>query len=228
MPAAEAADVGCRSKCDHPAHLRHFSPYVPFSSPGKTVHAGIRPDRPLATLDNGLDEAAAKGWTVVSMKNDWKQVFPFEVTAIDILLEPNATMLAHCKANNARLLREYPKGFALDATHTPHITMLQCFVRTADLDKLYAAEEKVFAAADVTAMKLEAFKLLLRPDRCDRRCRYLRKADAGDPQATGGRHRRSKAVHVDDRPRSVRSRPGTTIPPSTRPSSIMCPRSCRR
>jgi len=36
--------------------------------------------------------------------------------------------------------------------------MLQCFVRTADLDKLYAAEEKVFAAADVTAMKLEAFK----------------------------------------------------------------------
>ena len=97
------------------------------------------------------------------MKNDWKQVFPFEVTAIDILLEPNATMLAHCKANNARLLKEYPKGFALDATHTPHITMLQCFVRTADLDKLYAAEEKVFAAADVTAMKLEAFKYYYAP-----------------------------------------------------------------
>ena len=36
--------------------------------------------------------------------------------------------------------------------------MLQCFVRTADLDKLYAAEEKVFAAANVTAMKLDAFK----------------------------------------------------------------------
>ena len=117
----------------------------------------------LARLDKGLDEAAAKGWTVVSMKNDWKQVFPFEVTAIDILLEPNATMLAHCKANNARLLKEYPKGFALDATHTPHITMLQCFVRTADLDKLYAAEEKVFAAANVTAMKLEAFKYYYAP-----------------------------------------------------------------
>ena len=26
----------------------------------------------LAKLDQGLDEAAAKGWTVVSMKNDWK------------------------------------------------------------------------------------------------------------------------------------------------------------
>jgi phosphoserine phosphatase len=112
----------------------------------------------LAKLDQGLDEAAAKGWTVVSMKNDWKQIFPFEVTAIDILLEPDATMLEHCKADNARLLGAYPQGFALDATHTPHITMLQCFVRTADLDALYAAEGKVLAAANVTAMKLDAFK----------------------------------------------------------------------
>ena len=32
----------------------------------------------LAKLDKGLDEAAAKGWTVVSMKNDWKRIFPFE------------------------------------------------------------------------------------------------------------------------------------------------------
>lgn len=30
----------------------------------------------LAKLDKGLDEAAAKGWTVVSMKNDWKTVHP--------------------------------------------------------------------------------------------------------------------------------------------------------
>jgi hypothetical protein len=26
-------------------------------------------------LDRGLDEAPARGWTVVSMKNDWKIVF---------------------------------------------------------------------------------------------------------------------------------------------------------
>jgi hypothetical protein len=117
----------------------------------------------LAKLDKGLDEAATKGWTVVSIKNDWKQIFPFEVTAVDILLEPDATMLQHAAADNARLLGAYPKGFALDATHTPHITMLQCFVRTADLDKLYAAEEKVLAAANVTAMRLEAFKLYYIP-----------------------------------------------------------------
>ena len=83
---------------------------------------------------------------------------PVSVTAIDILLRPDATMLKHAAADNARLLKVYPKGFALDATHTPHITMLQCFVRTADLARLYAAEEKVFAAARVNAMKLDAYK----------------------------------------------------------------------
>jgi phosphoglycolate phosphatase-like HAD superfamily hydrolase len=30
----------------------------------------------IGRLDKGLDEAAAKGWTVVSMKDDWKTIFP--------------------------------------------------------------------------------------------------------------------------------------------------------
>ena len=125
------------------------------------------PDVKLGAFTQAVyDEAQKSGWSVVSMKNDWKQVFPAaqsEITAIDILLEPDATMLQHCDANNARLLGVFPNGFALDATHTPHITMLQCFVRTVDLDKLYAAEEKVLAAANVTAMKLEAFKYYYAP-----------------------------------------------------------------
>lgn len=32
----------------------------------------------IGTLDKALDEAIAKGWTVVGMKRDWKTVFPFE------------------------------------------------------------------------------------------------------------------------------------------------------
>lgn len=122
------------------------------------------PDVKLGAFTPALDEQAKKnGWTVVSMQEDWKQVFPFEITAIDILLRPDATMLKQAATNNARLLREFPKGFALDAMHTPHITMLQCFVRTVDLDKLYAAEEDVFAAANVNAMKLDAFKYYYAP-----------------------------------------------------------------
>ncbi len=32
----------------------------------------------IGRLDKGLDEAKVKGWTVVSMKDDWKRIFPFE------------------------------------------------------------------------------------------------------------------------------------------------------
>jgi len=32
----------------------------------------------IGQLDKGLDEAAAKGWTVASMKDDWKRIFRFE------------------------------------------------------------------------------------------------------------------------------------------------------
>ena len=81
-----------------------------------------------------------------------------QITAIDILLIPDATMLDHAQANNARLLKVFPKGFALDEAHRPHITLIQRFVRTGDLDKVYAAAEKVFVDANVTGMQLEAFK----------------------------------------------------------------------
>lgn len=118
------------------------------------------PDVKYGAFTPALEELAKKnGWTVVSMKDDWKQVFPAvrnTVTAIDVLLKPDATMLRHSAADNASLLRVYPKGFALDANHRPHITMLQSFVRTADLDKVYAAVGKVLARANVNAMRLEA------------------------------------------------------------------------
>jgi hypothetical protein len=80
------------------------------------------------------------------------------VTAIDIALEPDATMIQHAQADNARLLKVFPKGFALDATHHPHVSMLQQFVRTADLDKVYAAANKVFTSEKPTSWKLKAFK----------------------------------------------------------------------
>lgn len=127
------------------------------------------PDVKLGAFTPALYEHAKKdGWTVVSMKDDWKQIFVFgqtPVTAIDVLLEPDATMLRHAEAVNARLLKVYPKGFALDATHRPHITLVQCFVRTADLDTVYAAVGKVLASANVTGMKLEAFQYYYVPSK---------------------------------------------------------------
>src|SRR5215831_4185069 len=113
-------------------------------------------------LDKGLDEARAKGWTVVDMKNDWNTIFPFEktnpVTAIDILLDPDATMIKHAEAANARLRRNFPEGFPLDETHLPHISCLHRYVKTADLDKVYEAVGKVLAGENPATWKLKAYK----------------------------------------------------------------------
>jgi hypothetical protein len=88
---------------------------------------------------------------------------PNPLTAIDVLLEPDAALLGHAQANNAQLLDVFPKGFALDEAHHPHITMIQRFVRTADLDQVYAAADKVLAGAALTHMQLEAFKYYYAP-----------------------------------------------------------------
>jgi 2'-5' RNA ligase len=80
------------------------------------------------------------------------------LTAIDIALEPDATMLQHAKDANVRLLKSFPKGFTLDETHHPHITMLQQFVRTDDLDKIFAAANEVLAKDNPSAWTLKAFK----------------------------------------------------------------------
>jgi len=80
------------------------------------------------------------------------------VTAIDIVLEPDATMVKHAEAINERLLKEYPKGFTLGTTHHPHISCLQRYVKTADLDKVYAAIDKVLATEKPAHWKLTAHK----------------------------------------------------------------------
>ena len=83
---------------------------------------------------------------------------PNPVTAIDILLDPDATMVKHAEAANRRLLEVFPKGFVIDKTHHPHISCLQRYVRTADLDKVYEAVGKVLAEEKPTTWKLKAFK----------------------------------------------------------------------
>ena len=88
---------------------------------------------------------------------------PSPVTAVDILLEPDATMVRHAEAANERLLKEFPKGFALGKSHQPHISCLQRYVKTADLDKVYEAVGKVLAEEKPTTWKLKAYKYYYLP-----------------------------------------------------------------
>ncbi len=78
------------------------------------------------------------------------------LTAIDIALKPGDAMVRRARADNERLLKAFPEFFALDATHHPHMTMIQQFVRTAELDKVAAAAGAVLGKERITRRKLKA------------------------------------------------------------------------
>jgi len=78
------------------------------------------------------------------------------ITAIDVLLDPGKTMLDSARIYNEMMQKNYsgPGSYSLDAVHTPHITVLQCFVNTADLEKVYAAVAKVVNSEKPTKEKI--------------------------------------------------------------------------
>jgi hypothetical protein len=78
------------------------------------------------------------------------------LTAIDVLLEPEAPLRELALELNARLRRDVPWGFAFDATHQPHVTLLHRYVRAADLPR-------VFEAVDEVATGFATTDLVLRP-----------------------------------------------------------------
>jgi hypothetical protein len=76
-----------------------------------------------------------------------------DISAIDVLLNPDQTMLDSAKVYNRLMQKNYsgPGSYSLDELHTPHITVLQCFVRTSDLGKVYAAVAKVVKSENPTS-----------------------------------------------------------------------------
>ena len=79
-----------------------------------------------------------------------------EVTAINVLIEPDEATRRRARDLNARLRRAMPEGFALDATHAPHITVLQRYVRTPELDQVLSAVGTAVAGVDMTTLELHA------------------------------------------------------------------------
>lgn len=70
------------------------------------------------------------------------------VIAIDLLLLPDKLLLERAKQSNALLRQNYPGGYALDAEHTPHVTLVQRYIQSSDLDKVSAAVSAVLASHD--------------------------------------------------------------------------------
>ena len=79
-----------------------------------------------------------------------------ELIAVDMLIEPDEATRVYARALNRRLRQAMPEGFALDDTHVPHITLLQRYVRTADLDAALEAVGSTVAAQGLTPVGLRA------------------------------------------------------------------------
>jgi hypothetical protein len=82
-----------------------------------------------------------------------------DLTAIDVLIDPDEQAIERARKINARLLKSLSQGWALDDTHKPHITTLQRYVRTADLEKVYAAVGELLADTDMSSLGYKAVKI---------------------------------------------------------------------
>jgi 2'-5' RNA ligase superfamily len=83
-----------------------------------------------------------------------------KLIAIDVLLQPDRTMVSKANEINARLRGNYPEGYSLDAMHAPHVTMLQLFIREKDFDAVTAAITKLLAVERPWDLQLKATSLI--------------------------------------------------------------------
>ena len=81
-----------------------------------------------------------------------------ELTAIDVLIHPDDSMLTRAASVNQRMLQSVPapQGFALDEHHQPHITVLQRYVNSSDLDAVYDAIGGVLDSVDLATLAFTA------------------------------------------------------------------------
>lgn len=81
------------------------------------------------------------------------------VTAINVLVVPDKPMQMRAQQLNDRLRQEQPRSFALDTTHVPHLSLVQEFVRTQDLPKVYGDVERVLSQHPLVGHELMAKSL---------------------------------------------------------------------
>jgi hypothetical protein len=86
-----------------------------------------------------------------------------QVTAIDIVLEPDAGMVERAQAANAGLRKNFPKGYRLDAEHKPHISVMGGYFYSVHLPKIHDAVQKTLGTEQVLSWKMQAVKYYYLP-----------------------------------------------------------------
>lgn len=79
---------------------------------------------------------------------------PEDVIAVNVLLLPDHDTSARAKQINGVLRQSYPDGFALDASHVPHISVLHGYVQTKRLADVYRSVAKVSAKHPLAGKQL--------------------------------------------------------------------------
>src|SRR3954468_9433899 len=99
-----------------------------------------------ASADEKVDKAESRKHTAGSD----------QVIAIDVLIKPDATMVAKAKAVNAKLRADYPQGYTVGGEHVPHITLVHCYIRKSDLASVADAVARALKDHKMAAWQLTA------------------------------------------------------------------------
>ena len=86
-----------------------------------------------------------------------------DVVAVNVLLLPDEQMIARARGVNHALRQTYPAGFALDASHVPHISVLHGYVQSKDLTNVYSAVSRVIVKRPLTGRQLNVSGLEHKP-----------------------------------------------------------------
>lgn len=84
--------------------------------------------------------------------------------AIDVLIEPDAALLQRARLANAVLRGDHPAGFAFDDGHLPHVTLVQRYVPSRDLDAVCEAVAAMLPGHAPEALHLQVIGLHVRTD----------------------------------------------------------------
>ena len=79
-----------------------------------------------------------------------------KLIAINVLMDPDPVTAERARAVNARLRANFPAGFALDASHAPHVTLVQCFVRVDELSAVAAAVSGMLMQSQPFSLEIQA------------------------------------------------------------------------
>jgi hypothetical protein len=86
-----------------------------------------------------------------------------DIVAVNVLLLPDPQTIEHAQGLNRALRESYPAGFALDASHVPHISVLHAYVQSKHLPDVYQAVSKVMLQHPLVGEQLTVEGLQSKP-----------------------------------------------------------------